>query len=276
MTYSDEEAAALYNVLNPWGPSDDFYLGLIQEAASVLDVGCGTGQLLHRARDAGDGRRLCGVDPDPAMLALAAQRLDIEWTRATAASITFNREFEVALMTGHAFQVLVTDGEIRASLRAIRRALTDDGRFAFETRNPLVRAWEGWDHAQIEVVDPQDRPLLVWYEVESVVNDVVTITETTADRDRTVLRVDRGSLRFLDVAALDRFLAEAGSLSRRATGAGGESRSVRRARRSSPWRARAVHPTEPRRSRHSHGSWWSLGWSSQSAKDDLIHAQEGS
>jgi 2-polyprenyl-3-methyl-5-hydroxy-6-metoxy-1,4-benzoquinol methylase len=46
--YSDEEAAALYDLVNPWGPSDDFYLALVMDAKSVLDIGCGTGSLLHR------------------------------------------------------------------------------------------------------------------------------------------------------------------------------------------------------------------------------------
>jgi SAM-dependent methyltransferase len=64
--YSDEEAAALYNLLNPWGPSDNFYLAMVMEATSVLDVGCGTGALLQRAREAGHTGRLCGVDPDDA------------------------------------------------------------------------------------------------------------------------------------------------------------------------------------------------------------------
>jgi hypothetical protein len=27
--YSDDEAAALYDVLNTWGPSEDFYLTLV-------------------------------------------------------------------------------------------------------------------------------------------------------------------------------------------------------------------------------------------------------
>ncbi len=142
--YTDEEAAALYDVLNPWGPSDDFYLALVMGAESVLDVGCGTGALLHRARQAGHAGRLCGVDPDPAMLGVARRRADIEWVTATAAAMAWDREFALAIMAGHAFQVLVDDDELRASLTAIRRALADGGRFAFETRNPLAREWESW------------------------------------------------------------------------------------------------------------------------------------
>jgi SAM-dependent methyltransferase len=209
--YSDEEAAALYDLLNPWGPSDDFYLGLVMEARSVLDVGCGTGALLHRAREAGHSGRLCGVDPDDASLSVARRRADIEWVSGTAAAMTFAREFERALMTGHAFQVLITDADVRESLAAIGRALVDGGHFVFETRNPLARAWERWTPENaMDVVDPSGRKLRVWHEVEAVAEDVVTLTETTADQDGTQLRVDRASLRFLDADALGDFLADAG------------------------------------------------------------------
>ena len=209
--YSDEQAAALYDVLNPWGPSDDFYLALVMRAASVLDVGCGTGALLRRARQAGHAGRLCGLDPDPAMLGVARRRADVEWVAGTAASMAFDGEFGLAVMTGHAFQALVGDDELRASLAAIRRALAAGGRFAFETRNPLARAWEEWNPEHpIEVVDPSGRPVRVWYQVEAVAGDVVTLTETTGDPDGAVLRVDRASLRFLDADALAGFLAGAG------------------------------------------------------------------
>jgi len=209
--YSDDEAAALYDLLNPWGPSDDFYLVLAIEAASVLDVGCGTGTLLHRVRQAGHAGRLCGVDPDPAMLARARRHPGIEWVLGTAASMAWDAEFDLAVMTGHAFQCLVGDDELRASLAAIRRALVPGGRFAFETRNPLAREWETWHPANATVVvDPAGRPLRVSHRVESVAGDVVTLTETTSTPEGAPLRVDRASLRFLDVDRLRTFLAEAG------------------------------------------------------------------
>ena len=62
--YSDEDAAALYDKLNPWGPSDDFFLEFVMRADSVLDVGCGTGVLLQRALETGHPGRLCGITSD--------------------------------------------------------------------------------------------------------------------------------------------------------------------------------------------------------------------
>jgi hypothetical protein len=59
-------------------------------------------------------------------------------------------------------------------------------------------------------VDPAGRVLRVAHQVESVVGDVVTFTETTSDRDGGILRVDRASLRFADVPALGAFLTNAG------------------------------------------------------------------
>jgi len=209
--YSDEEAAALYELLNPWGPSDDFYLALVMDAKSVLDIGCGTGALLHRARLAGHAGRLCGVDPDAASLDIARRQTEIEWRLCAASSLAWHREFDLATMTGHAFQALASDDELRASLSAIRRTLADGGRFAFETRNPLARAWERWNPANaIDVVDASGRPVRISHQVESVVGDVVTFTETTSESGGGPLRVDRANLRFLDVDALASFLTDAG------------------------------------------------------------------
>jgi SAM-dependent methyltransferase len=213
--YSDADAAALYDLLNPWDParypSDAFYRDLVMAADAVLDLGCGTGSMLHQARQTGHPGRLVGLEPDRAMLDRARRRTDIEWVAGVAAEAAWDREFDLATMVGHTFQCLVDDDELRASLTAIRAALREGGRFAFETRHPHARAWEDWNPSNgSEVVDVVGRRLRVWHQVERVVGDVVTFTETTSDADGTVLRVDHASLRFLDVPALGAFLAGAG------------------------------------------------------------------
>ncbi|KQV11913.1 MULTISPECIES: bifunctional 2-polyprenyl-6-hydroxyphenol methylase/3-demethylubiquinol 3-O-methyltransferase UbiG [unclassified Kitasatospora] len=212
--FSDADAAALYDQLNPWDPDlwpgDAFYDGLVAAAGSVLDVGCGTGQMLHRARECGHTGRLAGIDPDRASLDRARRRADVEWVEGTAAKAAWHGEFELATMTGHAFQCLVTDEELTASLAAVRTALRPGGRFVFETRHPQARAWESWNPANgSEVTDPTGRTLWVEHRIESVTGDVVTFTETTGEAG-TVLRTDRSSLRFLDAATLDIFLDAAG------------------------------------------------------------------
>ncbi|MEV6964795.1 class I SAM-dependent methyltransferase [Hamadaea sp. NPDC051192] len=209
---SDAEAAALYDVLNPWDPgryaSDAFYHQLVMAADAVLDVGCGTGSMLHYARSQGHRGRLVGLDPDPAMLGRAVVRTDVEWVSGAAADAAWTREFDMATMTSHAFQCLTGDEELRASLNAIRAGLRDGGRFAFETRHPQARAWEQWNPANVS--DIADPPLRSWYRVDAVEGDVVTFTGLLGDADGTVLRTEQTALRFLDVPALNAFLTEAG------------------------------------------------------------------
>lgn len=210
-TYSDDDVAALYEILNPWGPGDDFYLGLVMAADSVLDIGCGVGGLLRRAREQGHGGRLCGLDPDVAALNRARRRADVDWVEGVAAGLTASGEFELAVMTGNAFQELREDADLTASLAAIRRALADGGRFAFETRNPGAREWERWRPENgFDAVDHAGRELRVWHDVEAVGAGRVTFTETTGTRDGTPLRVDRGTLRFVDAGTLDGLLRDAG------------------------------------------------------------------
>ena len=215
--YSDADDAALYDVLNPWDPEsypgDAFHHELVLAAESVLDVGCGTGAMLGYARDHGHRGRLVGLDPDRAALDRARRHPDVEWIEGTAAEADARTAggFDLAVMTGHAFQFLVTDDELRASLAAIHAALAPGGRFVFESRHPQARAWLDWipDNAD-DVVDAAGRPLRVWHDLESVDAGVVTFTGTTAEPDGTVLRVDRARLRFLDVAPLHGFLTAAG------------------------------------------------------------------
>ncbi|HET9173074.1 MAG TPA: class I SAM-dependent methyltransferase [Actinospica sp.] len=214
--FTEDDVAAIYDLQYAWRPtpgsSDAFYTDLAMAAGSVLDVGCGTGQLLHHLRDAGHRGRLAGFDPDLASLRRARLRadLDIEWVEATAAAISWEHGFELATMSGNAFQCLTEDEDLRASLSAIHRALIGGGRFAFETRHPQARAWEDWAAAEPARVDYAGRALVMSWHVESVVDGVVSMTETTADEDGAVLHVGRGKLRFLPPDALSELLTAAG------------------------------------------------------------------
>jgi ubiquinone/menaquinone biosynthesis C-methylase UbiE len=127
--YSDPEIAELYELLNPWGVSDDFYLEWVISAQSVLDVGCGTGLILRTARERGHTGRLVGLDPAAAMLHVGQRdRTDIEWIHGDLSTVSFDQEFDLVFMSGHAFQVFVDDDHVRQTLSAVRSALTSDGR----------------------------------------------------------------------------------------------------------------------------------------------------
>ena len=212
--FSDATLAALYDRLHPpEGRADfGFYLPLVMSSQAVLDVGCGTGGLLRVAREAGHAGRLCGLDPAPGMLEQARKRLDIEWILGDLGSVRWDGEFDLVVMTGHAFQVFIEDDELRSSLAGIRSALTADGRFAFETRNPLAREWERWTGDRVfDAIDDAGAVVRMWSQVETpVAGDVVRFTTTFASARWDRPQVSHSTLRFLEADALSRFLSEAG------------------------------------------------------------------
>lgn len=208
MSYGDEAEARLYDVQNPWGPGDAFYLELVRTAGDVLDVGCGTGTLLKRARAEGHQGRLVGLDPGAGMLAVARAEPAVEWVAGTMAPDRYDAEFDLVVMTGHAFQELRTDAEVRAVLAGMRAALRPGGRVAFETRDLAAREWESWDGASFDV-EFEGATVRTSYAVEGVAGDLVTVTETL-DGGPWRGKAEPATLRFLDRAALDGFLAEAG------------------------------------------------------------------
>lgn len=208
--FTDSYLAAVYDLWHPRQVRDDFdfYMPRIMSAGAVLDAGCGTGMMLGEARDAGHRGRLCGLDPAPGMLAIAGQRTDIEWVQGDLSSAVWVQEFDLAVMTGHAFQALVTDTELKMALAAIRRALVPGGRFAFETRNPAVRAWERWrPENAVDVTGPDGDPVRITTRVVTPFDgSTVSFTHSFTGRSRFLPQESESTLRFLDAEELSAIL----------------------------------------------------------------------
>ncbi len=211
LLFADAELAALYDAMNPGRDDYDFYRPMVMAAHAVLDVGCGTGSLLHEARDAGHSGRLCGLDPASGMLAQARRRDDVEWVLGDLSSVAWDAEFDLVVMTGHAFQVLVEDDELHGALASIHAALKPGGRFAFETRNPSARAWEAWEsEVRGAFAGPHGERVQVSRKVTTPFDGrVVSFSHTFQSVAWDQSRVSHSTLRFIGKADLDAALARA-------------------------------------------------------------------
>src|SRR5262245_13240529 len=169
--YREPILAGLYDAMCPWGVDDELYARLAADAASVLDIGCGTGNFLRELRRRRHRGDLCGVDPARAMLDVARDgEPDIDWVLGDVRHLDVGRRFDLVMMTGHAFQVLLTDQDVLAALTCIGHHVEPGrGRFAFETRNPAARAWEQWSIREPEVITiGGGRPVTVRWEVDGL------------------------------------------------------------------------------------------------------------
>jgi SAM-dependent methyltransferase len=145
--FEDPALVQFYDIENGWMDDTCFCLGLAKGKASVLDLGCGTGLL---AAALGEGREVFGVDPAAAMLKVARQRAGgqrVTWVEADARTVRLGRRFDLIVMTGHAFQVLLTDDHQRAACETIAAHLAPGGTFIFDSRNPAVEEWREWTPA---------------------------------------------------------------------------------------------------------------------------------
>ena len=213
--FEEEFFASLYDCLNPWSVSDQFYLEqAVASGGPVLDLGCGTGVLACRL--AARNLDVTGVDPSEAMLRVAQSRegaARVNWIRSDGQSLRLPQRFNFVCMTGHAFQQLLTDDDAVALLRAAAAHLNPQGRFVFETRNPAVQAWLQWtpEHSTRTVQAPRYGRASLFYDAQAdPAIGIVTIAEHYHLLDQEVRRVGRNRIRFIDQQHLSRLLAEAG------------------------------------------------------------------
>jgi SAM-dependent methyltransferase len=166
--YSDPNLVQFYDIENQGRADFDYCVSLARHGGSVLDLGCGTGQL---AAELADRQSVTGVDPASAMLDVARRRTGghkVEWVEADARTVRLGRRFDLVLLTGHAFQVFLTKQDQEAVLRTIAEHLAPGGRFIFDTRNPAVEEWLEWtpERSDRMVAHPSLGTVKAWNDVE--------------------------------------------------------------------------------------------------------------
>jgi SAM-dependent methyltransferase len=207
--FDDPRVAGLYDLFDFDRSDLALYVGIVTElgAASVLDLGCGTGTLAIML--AGSGRDVTGVDPAGAMLDVARAKPGAErvrWIEGDATAVPGDLRVDVVTLTGNAAQAIVDDTGWRRTLEAVHGALVPGGHFVFETRDSAMRAWESWNRDQSHaVVDGVES----WDEVTRVEGPLVTFDSTTVFPDGT-RHVATSTLRFRDRAEVESDLRSAG------------------------------------------------------------------
>lgn len=199
------------------GPRDDLdhYRGIIREAGarSVLDVGCGTGELVISL--AALGLEVVGVDPAGAMLDVARRKVGagaVTWVHGDVGALrTMDLVVDLAVMTGNVAQVFIDDADWLATLRGIQGVLRPGGMLVFETRIPQRRAWEGWAAGSGAVAYhvPEVGEVLETFELVRVAEPLVTFRSHMQLPDGTT-HVAESTLVFRSMPELERTLGEAG------------------------------------------------------------------
>lgn len=213
--YHDPALADFYDLENGWERSPDFAFckRLAQDAGSVLDLGCGTGEL---AVALAGTRMVVGVDPAPAMLEIARAKAGAsgaEFIEGDARTVRLGRRFDLIVLTGHAFQVFLTMEDRRAALATIAAHLAPGGRFIFDSRNPACREWEEWGPQQSlrSVPHPRFGEVTAWNDVLEDAETGIVTYETHYEIRATGKRLSAAShIAFPDKAELETLITQAG------------------------------------------------------------------
>lgn len=212
--FAHPRLAPLYDVFDSDRGDLDVYEALVDElgARSLLDVGCGTGNLACRL--ALEGIDVTGVDPALASLEVARGKPGAEkvrWLHGHATNLP-SMTVDLAIMTGNVAQVFVEDAEWTRTLTCIREALRRGGWLVFETRDPAKRAWDHWtpERTRRRIDVAGEGPVERWNELLSENGELVTFRSMFHFlRDGEVLE-STSTLRFRSRAEIEASLAVAG------------------------------------------------------------------
>ncbi len=206
--YANPKLAYIYDLDSPWSIDRDFYLSLAGlPNQHILDLGCGTGLLCNAY--AAQSHHVTGVDPSPAMLEVAQRKphgKEIEWVQSFAQNYKSDKLFDLIIMTGHAFQVLLEDVEVLATFSTMRKHLKPSGIVVFESRNPVIDWTKEWNYDMV-----LELPGSIVHESRrfiSMKNDRLTFELRYQFPDETL--VSKSELRFLAQTDIEKSLKARG------------------------------------------------------------------
>jgi 2-polyprenyl-3-methyl-5-hydroxy-6-metoxy-1,4-benzoquinol methylase len=208
--YSNQKLADLYDLDSPWSAERDFYLDLAPPSPiDILDLGCGTGLLCNAYAEL--GHRVTGVDPAQPMLNVAQKKRNgskIDWVCATAQTFNSRQRFDLIIMTGHVFQVLLTDDEVTGTLETMAKYLKPHGRIVFESRNPNLDWGEIWHQHINGKSEDQDAKNSRHFSIVSADKEFIKFEMQYRMADETL--VSKSKLRFMSQAAIENSIEGAG------------------------------------------------------------------
>ena len=111
------------------------------KSVKILDVGCGTGR--HAIELSKRGYSVTGIDLSETQLARAREKaernnLKINFVKQDARNLSFNNEFDIAIMLCEGgFPLMETDEMNYEILKSVTKSLRENGKFIFTTLNGL-------------------------------------------------------------------------------------------------------------------------------------------
>ncbi len=208
--YDHPVLASIYDLSCGWDDDRDFYLNLAPKDASIsiLDLGCGTGLLCREY--AKRGHRVTGLDPSLSMLAAGKNESfgdKVTWENVPAQDFKLDSTFDLIIMTGHAFQVILREADLRSTFTNVHDHLSEGGTFVFESRNPRVNWQEKW-HGKVIEYDSSYGPVRESYTVTSNSSNLIDFTITYKILNETLNSYS--TLRFWSQSEIERLVTEQG------------------------------------------------------------------
>ena len=161
---------SLFMISKTLAKDTDYYLSLAtKDKMNILDLGCGTGTLTCAFST--KGHCVTGVDPSEQMLKQAKRKQGadkVKWVCSRAEDFRSNQKFDLITMTGHVFQIFITDEEIQNILKTMKLHLSEEGIISFESLNPRVKLLENWTSDTFQTLIKDKETVKCWKEIISI------------------------------------------------------------------------------------------------------------